>query len=115
MNNLKIALLVGAAAIIEASLVGGMVSCMKRAKAQEGIEEEQRSRRSVLVSAYFQDLNLDGTNELIVADRSGRATPLFLYDSKSNQYFSAETIREMKANELENQMRNYTNSAEVGK
>jgi hypothetical protein len=67
-----------------------------------------------LSSSVFQDINSDGTNELIATDRSGKTTPLFLYNSKSNQYFSAETIREMKANELENQMRNYKN-AEVGR
>jgi len=70
--------------------------------------EDQRKISSV----FFQDTNGDGTNELITIDSEGRKTTL--YAGSSNQYFSAEKVREIKQNALEREMQNYTNSVAGG-
>jgi len=105
--------------MVTLAVVGMMYDSHKGTDREREYKNQQKTQQlesdRKISSAFFQDLNLDSTNDLVIADRSGRTTPLFLYDSESNQYFSAETIREMKARELENQMKNYTNSAEATK
>ena len=84
-------------------------------KSQRQISELESSR--IISSASFQDLNLDGTNELVVADGSGRTTTLWRYDNPqagiSNRYFSVEHIREIKARELEQGMNSYQPSPQL--
>ena len=69
-------------------------------------------------TAYFQDTNNDGTNEIIIVDRSGGTSKLFRYDNAragiNNRYFSAEEIGKMKAGELEREMSSYTNNISGG-
>lgn len=58
------------------------------------------------VKAYFQDVNRDGTNDIVCLDKNNHRTTLFAYGDSS--YCTKEEIREIKSRELESEMSNYS-------
>ena len=103
--------------LISAPILGGITYLDHGSEKKKAII----AKKTQITHASYQDVNLDGTNELIVADASGRTTTLWRYNDLeagiSNQYFSIEEIRRMREKEnvrnLEQEMKNYQESLDL--